>query len=318
MEKMKYIKSPIKYVGSKEKYLNQIIPLFPKDRETFIDLFTGSGVVAANVVDKYKKVIATDNNKYIIGLLNEMKSSPGVFMDRVVYIIKKYGFSFTYKYGADKYKEITGTTNPDRYLFLFNKEPFYRLRDYFNLIIGYTPDRALDMELIAMYFVLLTYGFTGGVRFNKRGLCNHTPGRCDLNSSIMKKYEEFAKKIYCPTLTFHSFGFERAVSVARMDATNTFIYADPPYLQTNAQINKTWNEEHLKLLLASLYEYHLQGGKFALSELISYGEEDNTILKEWIETYGFNIHKIKTNYKNCSHNKKDKTKGAVEVLVTNY
>lgn len=54
----KYIKSPLNYTGGKGKLLNQILPLFPKDINTFVDLFTGGCNVAVNV--NANKIIAND------------------------------------------------------------------------------------------------------------------------------------------------------------------------------------------------------------------------------------------------------------------
>ena len=45
---MKYLESPIFYMGNKYKLLKQLIPLFPKQCDTFLDLFGGSGVVSMN------------------------------------------------------------------------------------------------------------------------------------------------------------------------------------------------------------------------------------------------------------------------------
>ena len=56
----KYIKSPMNYTGGKYKLLNQILPLFPKDINTFVDLFTGGCSVAVNV--NANKIIANDFN----------------------------------------------------------------------------------------------------------------------------------------------------------------------------------------------------------------------------------------------------------------
>ena len=39
--KHQYIKSPLNYVGGKYRLLKQIIPLFPKEIDTFVDLFSG-------------------------------------------------------------------------------------------------------------------------------------------------------------------------------------------------------------------------------------------------------------------------------------
>lgn len=36
-----YIKSPLNYVGGKYKLLNDIIPMFPSEIGTFVDVFAG-------------------------------------------------------------------------------------------------------------------------------------------------------------------------------------------------------------------------------------------------------------------------------------
>lgn len=50
------INSPINYMGSKNKILDKLLPLFPKT-EIFIDMFTGGGSVYMNVLNSYKKNI---------------------------------------------------------------------------------------------------------------------------------------------------------------------------------------------------------------------------------------------------------------------
>src|SRR5699024_5968084 len=62
----KYLKSPLNYIGGKYKLLNQIIPLFPKDISTFVDLFSGGANVGINV-DAQKHVFIDMNTK-----INEM------------------------------------------------------------------------------------------------------------------------------------------------------------------------------------------------------------------------------------------------------
>lgn len=44
-----YIKSPLNYVGGKFKLLPQIMPLFPENISTFVDLFSGGANVGINV-----------------------------------------------------------------------------------------------------------------------------------------------------------------------------------------------------------------------------------------------------------------------------
>lgn len=43
-KKEELIKSPLNYTGGKFKLLPQILPLFPNDINTFVDLFGGGGV----------------------------------------------------------------------------------------------------------------------------------------------------------------------------------------------------------------------------------------------------------------------------------
>lgn len=56
----KYISSPLNYIGGKHKLLPQIIPLFPKNISTFVDLFCGSCNVGGINVNS-EKVIFNDN-----------------------------------------------------------------------------------------------------------------------------------------------------------------------------------------------------------------------------------------------------------------
>ena len=63
----KYIKSPLNYVGGKHKLLPQIEPLFPKEIDTFYDLFAGGGNVGINI--NANKVIFNDIKNTVIELM---------------------------------------------------------------------------------------------------------------------------------------------------------------------------------------------------------------------------------------------------------
>lgn len=62
-----YIKSPLNYTGGKYKLLPQILPLFPKEINTFYDLFGGGFNVGINA--NAHKVIYNDINSYVVNLL---------------------------------------------------------------------------------------------------------------------------------------------------------------------------------------------------------------------------------------------------------
>nr|WP_307935497.1 DNA adenine methylase [Mycoplasmopsis bovis] len=62
----KYIKSPLNYIGGKYKLLNQIVRYFPKNIDTFYDLFAGGCDVAINI--KANKIVVNDINDSLINL----------------------------------------------------------------------------------------------------------------------------------------------------------------------------------------------------------------------------------------------------------
>jgi len=62
-------------MGSKFKLLENLIPLFPTNISTFVDLFTGSGTVYMNVAHFYDVVIANDNLPDLITIHENLKNS---------------------------------------------------------------------------------------------------------------------------------------------------------------------------------------------------------------------------------------------------
>lgn len=66
------IKSPINYTGCKYKLLKDILPLFPKDINVFIDAFGGSETVSLNV--SANKIICNDIIPYISDIFNTWKT----------------------------------------------------------------------------------------------------------------------------------------------------------------------------------------------------------------------------------------------------
>lgn len=52
-----FVNSPFNYTGNKYKLLDQLLPEFDFTKKKFIDLFCGSFVVSANVLDKFDEII---------------------------------------------------------------------------------------------------------------------------------------------------------------------------------------------------------------------------------------------------------------------
>ena len=73
----KIIDSPVSYWGSKRRLLKQLLPLFPKDIETFYDLFCGSLSVSLNV--NAKKIVANDLDENIYNILKLIQDDKNLY-----------------------------------------------------------------------------------------------------------------------------------------------------------------------------------------------------------------------------------------------
>lgn len=82
---MQYYESPITYMGSKRKLLSQLLPLFPKNIDTFYDLFTGSGTVSSNV--KANKIISNDKDETTYKILSFFKNND---LDKLGYEVLQF------------------------------------------------------------------------------------------------------------------------------------------------------------------------------------------------------------------------------------
>lgn len=278
-----YIKSPLNYTGGKYKLLPQMLPLFPKQIDTFVDMFCGGGNVSVNV--KANKIIANDINTRIIDILKTFKNTNiDELLNEITVIIDKYKLSKT------------------------NKEGFLSLRNDYNKSVDKPP-----IEL----FVIICYSFNYQFEFNSKGEFNMSFGmnKSSFNGSIKKNLIEFANASH--NIQYISNDF-RNLDLSNL-TENDFVYCDPPYLITDTTYgrhNFAWTEIEDKNLYNLLDTLNNQGVKFALSNVLSIGEKKNDYLIEWSKRY--NIHYLNIDYSNCCYQKRDKESKSDEVLITNY
>jgi len=96
------VKSPLNYIGGKYRLLNQILPLFPDDIDTMVDLFCGGCNVGVNV--NANKVIAIDKLNVIINLMKIFKElSTNDIINKIEDNILKFNLSNTLEYGYKYY-----------------------------------------------------------------------------------------------------------------------------------------------------------------------------------------------------------------------
>lgn len=277
----KYIKSPMNYTGGKGKLLNQILPLFPKNINTFVDLFTGGCNVAVNV--NANKIIANDLCTQVI---NTYKGIQNNNTEKVIEMIEKIINEY------DLSKE--------------NKEGYLELRKAYN-------DGNKEWHI---FYTLLAYSFNNQIRFNKKGEFNMPfgKGRSSFNPTLKKKFEDFSNAIHNKNIKFTNNDFKK-LNIDKLK-DDDFVYLDPPYLVTEATYNTGWNEETEKELLSLCDRLNEKGIKFAISNVLEHNGSKNEILINWSKNY--NVNYLDYNYSNCNYHKKDNGHKSIEVLITNY
>ena len=288
------INSPLNYTGNKFKLLKQLIPCL-KETNTFIDVFAGSGLVGLN--SKSKNIVLNDNNIITVELLKYfMENDSNTIMKEMDKIIKKYGFTDSYRNGLHFYPE-----EKHEGLSKFNKEPFNKLKADYN-------NNPSTIKL----FALITYGFNHYIRFNSKGLYNVPVGKVDYSKSLREKTVEYCDAFKDKNIIILNKDFR---DNSLYEDREAMYYFDPPYLITQAPYNEAWSENDEIDLLNKLDEINKKGCKFALSNVIESNGKINELLKEWSKKY--NVINLNRKYLNSNYRKKNITI-AQEVLITNY
>ena len=283
MSRKKFLKSPLNYIGGKYKLL-QLTEYFPKNINTFVDLFSGGFNVGINVDSK--KTICNDINTFIIDLYKELYDKPvSDILQQIENRIKEYGLS----------KE--------------NEEAFKKFRVYYN-----KTKNPIDL------YTLSCYSFNYQFRFNNDKEYNNPFGRnrSQFSNNMRNNLILFTQKLKNMNIDFYSEQFDK-LNLQNLKK-NDFVYCDPPYLITTGSYNdgnrgfKDWKEEEELKLYEVLDNLDKKNVKFALSNVIEHKGKENKLLKEWSKKY--RVIYLTSNYSNSSYN--TTRKKSIEVLVVNY
>ncbi len=289
------IKNPISYPGNKNRLLKQLIPEFPANIETFVDVFCGSGVVGVNT--NANTIICNDINSYTLEVLEYFYETPAYEVIRnIEYIIDSYHLTYSRTKEKGFYIEYKHEGLSD-----YNREGYNQLKDDYNL------DHSVQ-KLV----VLLIYGFNHYLRFNKQGEFNIPVGKVDLSKSIYDSLIDFVDGIKHKNICISNLDYrEKELYVG----DNKFFYFDPPYLITTAPYNNDWSIDNEKALLNLLDWLDSENKKFALSNVLLSNGKENLLLKEWCQKY--NTVYMRRQYRNANYQKKNIT-DSIEVLIKNY
>lgn len=259
--------------------------MFPKDINTFVDLFGGSGTVTINT--KAKRYIYNDINPYVVNIFQGLISQTAEeTIAQIEQIISEYQLSMT------------------------NKDGFEKLRDDYN---------NGKNDWITLY-TLMCHSFNHQFRFNSQHQYNSSFGKNRSYFSDRQRQDLIAMKgkinnnILVKNYNFIDLDFSQFTS-------NDLVYLDPPYLNSTGNYNdgkrgfEGWTKEHEIKLLDLLNTLNKQGVRFALSNNLKY---KNTYLDEWLNNNDTHtVHYLKGDYVNCNYHKIDRSKD-VEVLIVNY
>ncbi len=306
-------KSPINYTGNKYRILPQFIKYFPKNVNKCMDLFTGGATVAINFIAN--EIIAVDNNPRVINLLKFLKKQDyDKLMNKIDNTIELYGLSNSYKNGYTYYKKYVEGNNG---LKKYNIEGFNKLKKDYNALKNKNTDKA-NLYL----YLLMIYAFNNDIRFNSKGEFNLPVGKTDMNKNNRNKLKRYIDICNDKKIEFICKDF-RKINIKDFNDIE-FIYADPPYLITDAVYNENdgWGKQEEIALLSMLDKLNNNGIKFALSNVLQKKNLNvkNEILYNWLEKNKekYFINKIDYNYRSASYNKKNRDGLEEEVLITNY
>lgn len=262
-----YIKSPLNYVGGKYKLLPQIIPYFPAEIDTFIDLLGGGFNVGINV--RANTVIYNDINLKVVQILEYLNDNDtDICLSEIDTYINQYNLSKT------------------------NKEGYIKFRSDYNA----NPNPI-------MLYTLICYAFNYQIRYNSKGEFNMPFGenRSSFNPVLREKFKTFCNAIHTRNCKFTNKDF-REYNNANL--CNCFVYCDPPYFNSTATYNESggWTEQDELDLLTLLDDLNDRNIRWALSNNLKY---DNPLLDKWKDKY--NVNYLNGDYSNCNYHKKDKS-----------
>lgn len=294
-------KSPFNYIGNKYRIINELKSIFPKEINTFYDVFGGSGTVSLNMTKQAKQIVYNDNIFYVKQCLEIFAKHKNIkeLINELNEILNSY--------------QLSKTRNKQT-----NEEGYRKLRTDFN------NNRNINNIYydLKLFYLLCCNSFNYQIEFNSKDEFNCPFGklRSCFNHGLEERIIEWNKTFLDYNIKFYNEDCFKFLDIIIPGLTkNDLIYLDPPYLVSDTKYNKKWNEK-TELKLLEYLDIINNKCKFALSNILDNNcigvKTQNTILQEWSKKY--NTHNINLSYHNCNYQKQDKTENTSEVLITNF
>ena len=250
--------SPLNYIGSKSKIVDEIKNYLPNDFNTFVDAFGGGFNVGINV--KANLVIYNEINYFVQQLVESFK-----IKDTYNYLL--YIRQMTKKFGLKK----------------ANSESYLQARQYYNSL-------QLEKRDPRLLYTIILYGYQQQIRFNNDHNFNNPVGMRWFNDKVLEKMVSFSRVLKERNLTFKCCDFADLANGINQDS---FVYMDPPYRLTMGSYNdgkrgfEGWTIEHEKRLFEFADKLNSNGIRFMISYVLEHGGKINAQLESWIEDRGY-------------------------------
>ena len=261
-------------MGNKKKTIKKgLIDLFPKEINTFVDLFAGSAIVSMNT--KANGYIINDINPHLYELYSLFKvNDSSTITHHVEQRINEYDLPKE----RTRRIEFKDTDKIERY-----KLAYTTFRNYYN-----KTKNVLD------FYTLMFYSFSQQFRFNSKGEFN-MPYGTDYFSETNKEYINNGCNFFNQrNVEIFKSNFTELINKLYIIQKDDFVYLDPPYLNTIATYNENngWNESDENELYKLCEDLTSQNIKWGMSNIFNNKGIENTKLIEWcnknkLEIYTF-------------------------------
>ena len=271
--------SPLNYIVGKADMIEFIKKNAPSNIKRFIDIFGGGFNVGINF--DAEQIIYNDCNFKVKELLEMLRNIDTI--DLYKYIVSM----------IKKYKLEKG-----------DKESYLKIRNLYN-----SQDK--DHRDPKLLYLLILFGYQQQIRFNSSYDYNNPVGQAGFNDKILEKIISYCRNLKEKNVVFMSNDFDNMWEHINK---NSFIYLDPPYLNTLGSYNdgkrgfNGWNENEEYRLIKFLDKVHSKGVKFMLSNILEHEGKTNDILMEWIKRNKFRV---------IPYEEKTR-KNRKEVIIVNY
>ena len=276
------VESPLNYIGSKSKVVDQIKKYCKPGIDHFIDAFGGGFNVGINIACQH--VIYNDLNYIVSKLIQSFRDYDTYeYLLSVKKYIKKFGLS---KGNAEAYNEARS---------------FYNSR----------PMEERDSRLL---FTIIMYGYQQQIRFNSGHDFNNPVGMRWLNDKILEKMISFSRALKEGNFEFKNVDYQ---DLQTEITPNTFVYCDPPYMLTTGAYNdgkrgfSGWNIDLEQKLFSFLNNLNSKNVPFMLSYVIEHKGKINQYLLKFISSGNYRVINL-GNILGISGSRRK------EVLIVNY